>query len=80
MQQYPVELLWNRRKTLTGSPDPTRANRPCSLSKLCGTLEFFTVYTKLAEMAILASKDLRTPKKKLPPVGLDLMHGIITGL
>ena len=32
MQQYPVYLLWNRRKTLTGSPDPTRANgtnRPC---------------------------------------------------
>ena len=33
MQQYPVYLLWNRRKTLTGSPDPTRAygtNRPCN--------------------------------------------------
>ena len=29
MQQYPEYLLWNRRKTLTGSPDPTRANRPC---------------------------------------------------
>ena len=25
MQQYPEYLLWNRRKTLTGSPDPTRA-------------------------------------------------------
>ena len=34
---------------------------------------------KLAEMAILASKDLRTPKK-LPPVGVNLMPGIITGL
>ena len=43
-------------------------------------IEFFTVYTKLAEMAILASKDLRTPKKKLLPVGLDLMQGIITAL
>ena len=33
MQQYPEYLLWNRRKTLTGSPDPTRANgtnRPCN--------------------------------------------------
>ena len=32
MQQYPAYLLWNRRKTLTGSLDPTRAygtNRPC---------------------------------------------------
>ena len=43
------------------------------------TIEFFTVYTKLAEMAILASNYLTT-KKKLPPVGLDLMQGIITGL
>ena len=42
--------------------------------------EIFTVYTKLAEMAILASKNLRTLKQKLPPVGLDLMEGIITGL
>ena len=25
MQQYPEYLLWNRRKILTGSPDPTRA-------------------------------------------------------
>ena len=32
LQLYPVYLLWNRRKTLTGSPDPTRANgtnKPC---------------------------------------------------
>ena len=42
--------------------------------------EFFTVCTKLAEMAILYSKDLTTAKKKLPPVGLDLMLQIITGL
>ena len=26
LQLYPVYLLCNRRKTLTGSPDPTRAN------------------------------------------------------
>ena len=38
-------------------------------------IEFFTVYTKLAEMAILYSKD-----KKLPPVGLELIPEIITGL
>ena len=44
------------------------------------TFEFFTVCTKLAEMAILYSKDLTTAKKKLPPVGLDLMLQIITGL
>ena len=41
---------------------------------------FFTVCTKLAEMAILYSKDFTTAKKKLPPVGLDLMLQIITGL
>ena len=44
-------------------------------------IEFFTVCTKLAEMAILYSKDLTiAKKKKLPPVGLDLMLQIITGL
>ena len=40
---------------------------------------FFTVYTKLVEMALLASKDL-TNSKMLLPVGLDLMQEIITGL
>ena len=44
------------------------------------TFEFFTVCTKLAEMAILYSKDLTTAKKKLPPVGLDLVQEIIAGL
>ena len=43
------------------------------------TIEFFTVYTKLAEMALLASKDLTTVKKQ-SPVGLDLIQEIITGL
>ena len=43
-------------------------------------IEFFTVCTKLAEMAILYSKDLTTAKKKLPPVGLNLMLQIITSL
>ena len=38
--------------------------------------EFFTVYAKLAEMAILASKDLRTPKKKLHPEGLEFFHSL----
>ena len=41
--------------------------------------EFITVYTKLAEMAVLTSKDLTT-EKKLPSVGLNLMQEIITGL
>ena len=34
LQLNPVYLLWNRRRTLTGSPDPTRANgtnKPCSM-------------------------------------------------
>ena len=44
------------------------------------SFDFFTVCTKLAEMAILYSRDLTTAKKKLPPVGLDLMPQIITGL
>ena len=33
LQLYPVYSLWNRRKTLTGSPDPMRANgtnKPCT--------------------------------------------------
>ena len=47
---------------------------------VCVVLEFFTVCTKLAKMAILYSKDLTTAKKKLPPVGLNLMLQIITGL
>ena len=41
---------------------------------------FFTIYIQLAEMAKLASTDSGTPKKKLPPVGLNLMQGVITGL
>ena len=40
-------------------------------------IEFFTVCTKLAEMAILYSKDLTTAKKKLSPVGLNPMLQII---
>ena len=43
-------------------------------------IEFFTVCTKLAETAILYSKDLTTAKKMLPPVGLDLVQEIIAGL
>ena len=49
--------------------------------------EFFTVYTELAEMALLASKYLTTANKLkssptnkfFGPVGLDLMQEIITG-
>ena len=43
-------------------------------------IEFFTVYTKLAEMALLYSKNLATAKKKLLLVELGLMLEIITGL
>ena len=39
----------------------------------------FHSLTKLAEMAILYSKDLTTAKKNLPPVGLDLVQEIIAG-
>ena len=61
-----------------------KENTPCSLSLFDSvyepsSFEFFSVNTKLAEMAILASKDL-TAVKKLPPVGLDLMLKIITVL
>ena len=35
------------------------------------TIEFFTVYTKLAEMALLASKDLTTVKKSYLQWGLN---------
>ena len=37
LQLYPVFSLLNRRKTLTGSPDPTRANgtnKPCTYRPL----------------------------------------------
>ena len=44
------------------------------------TFEFFTVCRKLAEMASLYSKELTAAKKKLPPVGFDLMQEIITSL
>ena len=43
------------------------------------TLEFFTVNTKLAEMAVLASKDLTSAKVSYLQWGLDLMQEIITG-
>ena len=38
LQVYPVYLLWNRRKTLTGSQDPTHANgtnKPCNCRWFC---------------------------------------------
>ena len=43
------------------------------------SIDFFIVYTKLVEMALLASEDLTTAKK-ITSTGLDLMHEIITGL
>ena len=36
LKLYPVYLLWIRRKTLTGSPDPTHANgtnKPCTVKR-----------------------------------------------
>ena len=49
----------------------------CSHYTGTGTGEFFTVCTKLAEMAILYSKNLTTAKNKLAPVGLDLVQEIL---
>ena len=53
---------------------------PGILNTVVFAIEFFTVCTKLAEMAILYSKDLTTAKKELPPVGLDLVQEINAGL
>ena len=53
---------------------------PTPVDGIIKSIEFFTVCTKLTEMAILYSKDLTTAKKSLPPVELDLMLQIITGL
>ena len=37
LQLHPVYSLWNRHKTLTGSPDPRRANgtnKPCKMTEM----------------------------------------------
>ena len=45
------------------------------------SVEFFTVCTKLAETAVLAStKGFNKNRKKLPPVGLAVMQEIIASL
>ena len=45
------------------------------------TFKFFTVCTEiLAEIAILYSEVFNNSKKKLPPVGFDLVQEIIAGL
>ena len=44
-----------------------------SLVLISCSVEFFTVCTKLAEMAILYSKDLTTAKIKVTSVGLNLV-------
>ena len=56
--------LYNKRHHIS------RFVAPLLNTRLIG-FEFFTVITKLPEMAILASKGFTA--KKLPPVGLDLM-------
>ena len=42
------------------------------------SIKFFTVNTTLTEMVIF--NDIITAEKTLPPVGLNLMQEIITGL
>ena len=49
--------------------DVSKCEIRCQSTYLEYIFEFFTVCTKLAEMAILYSKDLTTAKKELPPVG-----------
>ena len=51
-----------------------------AVNKYHKSIEFFTVNTKFAEMAVLASKDLTKVKTSFPLVGLYLMQEIITGL
>ena len=46
-----------------------RSLKTSPTSGRCGIFEFFTVCTKLAEMAILYSKDLTTTKKKVTSSG-----------
>ena len=46
LQLNPVYLLWNRRKTLTGSPDPTRANgtnKPCMVPECLSSRTSFSL-------------------------------------
>ena len=50
-----------------------------SLAACLSLFRFFTVNTKLAEMAVWATKDLATAKK-LAPTELNLMLDIITVL
>ena len=65
LQLYPVYLLCNRRKTLTGSPDPTRANgtnKPCIYIRakakvkatslmICCIVSYLCVYTTVTTAA-----------------------------
>ena len=50
-----------------------------AIRRKLASFEIFTVCTNLAEMALLHRTELTTAKKKLPPVGLDLMQEIVTG-
>ena len=40
---------------------------------LCETVEFFAFNAKFSIMAMFACKDFTAAKKKLPPMGLDMM-------
>ena len=76
---FQVTSLAGGKYTSTNGPIHPHANFLCSLFYL-QSIEFFTVCTKLAEIAILYSNDLATAKKKLPPVVLDLVQEIIASL
>ena len=61
IQLYPEYLLWSRRKTLTGSPDPTRANgtnEPCTNQNAKPTTDFVAVQIMLELVHWFCSRKL----------------------
>ena len=61
LQLYPVYLLWNRRKTLTGSPDPTCAN---GTNKLRKTKDFLATYTARTHLQCVSALSLVITARK----------------
>ena len=58
LQLYPVYLLCNRHKTLTGSPDPTHANgtnKPCSCLRVKPDDSFLFLLQKVCLPALQAT-------------------------
>ena len=71
-------MVWRKVQNIfVNRPSQTTAKKIIQRSK--SKIKFFSVCTKLAEMALLYSKDLTTANK-LPPVEFNLMQENITGL